>query len=94
MHPIYRVVNFEITGPYMIKVGFDDNTYQTINFKPVLKGEMYKPLNDLSLFNKVLIDKEIHTLVWSNGADFDSATLHDWPKYKDELIEIVSKGKN
>jgi len=78
----------------MIKVGFDDNTYQTINFKPVLKGEMYKPLNDLSLFNKVLIDKEIHTLVWSNGADFDSATLHDWPKYKDELIEIVSKGKN
>ncbi len=80
-HSIYRVVSFEIIGPYMIRVRFDDQTEQVINFEPILAGELYRPLRDLSLFNKVRIDPEVHTLVWPNGADFDPATLHDWPEH-------------
>ncbi len=80
-HPIYRVVNFEIVGPYTLRVEFDDKTSQTIDFRPVLVGEMYGPLQDEKLFGQVEIDPEVHTLVWPNGADFDPATLHDWPKY-------------
>jgi len=78
-HPIYRVVGFEIVAPHTLRVRFDDDTAQTIDFRPVLSGEMYSPLNDLNLFNGVKIDPEVHTLVWPNGADFDPATLHDWP---------------
>lgn len=80
VHPIYRVRSFEIVAPYTLRVRFDDNTWQTINFQPILAGELYEPLRDLSLFNQVQIDPEIHTLVWPNGADFDPATLHDWPE--------------
>ena len=80
-HSLYRVVSFEIIGPYMIRVRFDDQTEQVINFEPILAGELYRPLRDLSLFNKVRIDPEVHTLVWPNGADFDPATLHDWPEH-------------
>jgi hypothetical protein len=80
-HSIYRVVSFEIIGPYMIRVQFDDQTEQFIDFEPILAGELYRPLRDLSLFNKVRIDPEVHTLVWPNGADFDPATLHDWPEH-------------
>src|SRR3972149_3315141 len=80
-HSIYRVASFEIIGPYMIRVRFDDQTEQDINFEPILAGELYRPLRDLSLFNKVRIDPEVHTLVWPNGADFDPATLHDWPEH-------------
>ena len=78
-HPIYRVVGFEIVAPYTLSVRFDDDTAQTIDFRPVLSGELYSPLNDVNLFNGVRIDSEVHTLVWPNGADFDPATLHDRP---------------
>ena len=79
-HPIYRVRAFEITGTYTLRVAFDDGTEQVIDFQPVLAGELYGPLKDLSLFHQVRIDPEVHTLVWPNGADFDPATLHDWPE--------------
>jgi hypothetical protein len=32
------------------------------------------------------MDPEVHTLVWPNGADFDPATLHDWPKQAEALL--------
>ena len=84
-HPIYRVAGFEIVAPHTLRVLFDDNTAQTIDFRPVLTGELYSPLNDLSFFNGVRIDPEVHTLVWPNGADFDPATLHDWPTQEQAL---------
>ena len=46
---------------------------------------LYAPLNDVCLFNGVKIDPEVHTLVWPNGADFDPATLHDWPIHAQAL---------
>lgn len=87
IHPIYRVRSFEIIASYTLRIQFDDNTEQTINFQPILAGEIYKPLRDLKLFNQARIDPEVYTLVWPNGADFDPATLHDWPNYVDALTE-------
>lgn len=79
-HEIFRVASFEIAGPFTLRVTFDDGTCQVIDFLPMLEGQVYGPLRDLSLFNQVQIDREVHTLVWPNGADFDPATLHDWPE--------------
>jgi hypothetical protein len=45
----------------------------------------------LDLFSQVRIDPEVHTLVWPNGADFDPATLHDWPVYERELRERAGR---
>ena len=86
-HPIYRVVDFEIAGPYTLRIRFDDATVQTINFEPALAGELYGPLRDLKLFNQATVDPEVLTLVWPNGADFDPATLHDWPLHEQALRE-------
>jgi hypothetical protein len=86
-HPIYRVVGFEIVAPHTLVVHFDDGTAQTIDFRPVLSGELYSPLNDANVFNGVRIDPEVHTLVWPNGADFDPATLHDWSEHVQALRE-------
>ncbi len=145
-HPIYRVVSFEIVGPYRIHVRFNDETTQDIDFRPVLEGELFGPLVDEVLFNQVRIDSEVHTLVWSqqpvekahpgygrplrskycvarhrriagwdsvarlvfvhngsaspaerlyqrtaNDADFDPATLHDWPIHEEELRKMAGR---
>jgi hypothetical protein len=86
-HPIYRVTQFAVVAPYKLRIRFDDESEQTIDFRPVLAGELYRPLIDLEAFNQVRLDTEVHTLVWPNGADFDPATLHDWPLFEDALIE-------
>ncbi len=84
-HPIYRVESFDILAPYTLKVYFDDQTSQIIDFQSMLSGELYGPLRDMSLFNQVPLDPEVHTLVWPNGADFDPVTLHDWQQVVSEL---------
>ncbi len=90
-HPIYRVESFEVVSPYTLVVRFDDDTEQSIDFRPVLAGKLFGPLRDLALFNRVTIDPEVKTLVWPNGADFDPATLHDWPDQIEALKASAEK---
>ena len=93
-HPIYRVCSFEKLALYTLRIRFDDETEQIIDFRPVLAGEIYGPLRDPSLFNQVQIDPEVCTLVWPNGADFDPATLHDWPQHLDALVAAAQRWKS
>jgi hypothetical protein len=67
-HPIHRVKEFEVVGPYRVRIG---------------------RLRDLAVFNAVSLDREIHTLVWPNGADFDPATLHDWPEHEAAMVALA-----
>lgn len=90
-HEIHKVVSFQKVAPFTLLIEFDDATSQVINFKPVLKGELYGPLQDPELFDQVQLDLEIHTLVWPNGADFDPAILHSWP---DRVAEFESLAQN
>jgi hypothetical protein len=90
-HAIYRVTKFRVVGPYTLAVEFDDGLSRTIDFRPVLEGELYGPLRDREMFDGVRIDPEVHTLVWPNGADFDPATLHDWPEESGELVEMARR---
>jgi Protein of unknown function (DUF2442). len=88
-HAIHFVKDVVVVGPYTLKLLFEDSTTQVINFEPVLRGQLYGALRDLGLFNKVRIDPEVRTVVWPNGADFDPATLHDWPTHASALAELA-----
>jgi len=90
-HLICRVRTFEITRDYSLRVSFDDGATQNIDFAPVLRGELYGPLRDRALFSRVSPDTEVVTLVWPNGADFDPATLHDWPACSPAFIDMASQ---
>ena len=88
-HAIHFVKSLAVAGNYTLKLQFEDGVVQVINFEPVLRGQLYGPLRDLKLFNQVRIDPEVRTIVWPNGADFDPATLHDWPKNAPALTELA-----
>ena len=90
-HEIHRVDGFEIVGPYTLALRFGDGTEQRIDFRPVLEGEVFGPLQDLEQFNAVELDTTFGTVQWPNGADFDPETLHDWPKYRDEFIAMAQR---
>ena len=90
-HEIFRVISFEKVAPFTLRVLFDDGTSQVIDFRPVLKGELYGLLQDPSLFDQVRVDPEVHTLVWPNGADFDPAILHNWPESGSALRVLTEK---
>ncbi len=90
-HEICRVVAFKKTAPFTLKVAFDDGTSQLIDFRPVLKGDIFGPLNDPAFFDQVRVDTEAHTLVWPNGADFDPALLHNWPEAGPALKTLAEK---
>ena len=90
-HLICRVIRFEITGPYTLRIAFDDGMVREINFEPVLEGPVYGMLRDEELFKQVRIDTEVHTLVWPNGADFDPETLYNWPTYADEMKRMAER---
>jgi hypothetical protein len=88
-HLLVKVTDLAISGDYTLRIRFEDDTEQVINFEPVLHGYYYGPLRDLTLFNQVRLDPEIHTLVWPNDADFDPATLYNW--HKGDGAELASR---
>jgi len=89
-HTLTQVITFKQVGNYVLNVAFNDGTSQTIDFLPVLVGEMFTPLREKRFFSKVRIDPEAHTLVWPNGADFDPGMLHDWDKVKEKFLEQIA----
>ena len=90
-HGIYRVISCQQTGSYQLRIGFDDSTEREIDFHPLLAGQIYGPLKRPELFAQVRIDSEVHTLVWPNGADFDPATLHDWPEHESAWLKKATQ---
>jgi Protein of unknown function (DUF2442) len=90
-HHVHRITSFEIAGPHRLRLTFEDGLVRTIDFRPVLEGELYRPLRDLDLFNAVSLDQEAHTVVWPNGADFDPAILHDWPDHEAGMIAMARR---
>ena len=75
-HDIHRIVEFTHVADFTLRLRFEDGTEQTINFEPVLHGELYGPLADPEVFCQVRLDDEVHTLVWPNGADICPGVLY------------------
>lgn len=72
-----NVVAVTETGPYRLRLRFDDGAEGEIDVKEMIKFTgIFEPLRDPAFFSQVRVDPEAGTIVWPNGADLDPLVLH------------------
>lgn len=54
---------------YKIFVTFDDGSAGEVDLQGLLSGPVFEPLKDKSYFSRLMVDPELETVVWPNGAD-------------------------
>jgi hypothetical protein len=54
---------------FKLWLSFDDGSSGEVDLKNSLNGPVFEPLKDLTIFSKVVVDPELETIVWPNGAD-------------------------
>ena len=71
------VVFVEQTGPYRLRLRFDDGAEGELDVQAEVAFEgVFEPLNDPDFFAKVRVNEDLGTIVWPNGADLDPWVLH------------------
>jgi hypothetical protein len=56
---------------------FEDGTSRQVDLKPHLDGEVFAPLKDINNFRTVHVNRDLDTIVWSNGADMSPDFLYE-----------------
>lgn len=64
-----HVTNARYLEDYKVEVFFNDGRKGVADLTDALKGAMFESLKNKSVFASFVVDKELDTLVWSNGAD-------------------------
>ena len=54
---------------YKVEVSFNNGRKGVADLFEALRGSIFEPLKDKSIFANLKIDKELATIVWPNGAD-------------------------
>ena len=54
---------------YKIQVSFNDGKEGVADLSSSLNGKIFEPLKDKSKFSNFVIDDDLETIVWENGAD-------------------------
>lgn len=61
---------------YRIWLKFADDVEGEVDLESELWGEMFEPLKDKARFAEFVLNDELATLVWPNGADFAPEFLY------------------
>lgn len=73
---IPNVVEAKYIRDYRVWLKFQDGTAGEIDLENELWGEVFEPLKDVDVFQKLKVDPELHTIVWPNGADLAPEFLY------------------
>jgi len=65
----YHVVEASYEAGHVVWLRFRDGTSGEVDLASALRGPIFEPLRNPSVFRQFQIHPEFHTLVWPNGAD-------------------------
>jgi len=61
---------------YKVELSFNDGRHGTADLADSLRGPVFEPLKDKTLFSDFRVDEELETIVWSTGADMAPEYLY------------------
>jgi hypothetical protein len=72
-----RIVDAHYVSGFKIWIRFSDGVDGDVDLSRELTGPIFEPLRDVEAFKHFELHPELHTLVWSNGADLAPEFLHE-----------------
>jgi hypothetical protein len=72
-----RLLEARYVKNYVLHLRFADGREGDVDLEPELHGEIFEALRDPSSFKKFRMHPELHTVTWSNGADFAPEFLYN-----------------
>jgi hypothetical protein len=78
MPDLVHVTSVEPLGDHRLHLTFEDGTEGELDLSGWDWSGVFEPLEDPSYFRTVMLDQELGTIVWPNGADIAPETLHAW----------------
>lgn len=72
------VVEVKVLGDYTLFLRFDDGRSGKVDLAKLItfKG-VFEPLKNKTYFSKVVVNPEIGTICWENGADLSPSFLYE-----------------
>lgn len=77
------VVEVKVLEGYKLFLRFENNVQGEVDISKIVafKG-VFKKLKDREYFKKVVVDKEVGTICWHNGADIAPCALYEYIQRK------------
>ena len=79
-----KLVDVKYQSDYRIWLSFADGTKGEVDLESELWGEMFEPLKSKELFSQVVLNMDLETIIWPNGADLAPEFLYQqlFPSYE------------
>lgn len=72
-----HIVGVEPAAPFNLLLEFNTGERKLVDVGQYLRGPVFRPVrDDLDYFRLVIVDEELGTVVWPNGADIDPDVLY------------------
>ncbi len=84
-----HIISAHYVSGYRIKIKFNDGRDGIADLSESLTGKVFKPLQDLDLFQRFEVDAELGTVRWINGVDFAPEYLY-FLAFRD-VVELQEK---
>jgi Protein of unknown function (DUF2442) len=70
------VIGVKVLDGYKLHLQFDDGAQGDVDVSKLIRFEgIFKPLSNRAFFSKVVVNSDIGTICWENGADLSPTYL-------------------